>query len=1600
MADNKVLIEFQIVQKGQNISVIQKETDKLRKTQDKTADSQKNLSKQQQIGYGRQKQGLVQTANSTKNFSKLAQTIDGGGGGTSLVGAYATLAANIFAATAAFGALSRAAEFQQLSQGLDLIGAQSGRSLGVLADNLRAATDGALTLEQASRGAALGISGGFGARELEGLAKIAKGASLTLGRDLADAFDRLTRGAIKLEPEILDELGIMVRLDDAVEAYAAALGKPATALSQLERRQAFMNAILEQGELKFGEIAEAVDPTPYQKLGAAFGDLTKDFFTFVNEGLQLNTVVEFLSNNILALVGVIVAFGSTIATQMIPALGNQAAVSRAAAEAAADMAKASVEAADDILLASKEAFLAFEGGAGNFKMIQAQARSGKNATIDFQKALTSLKRSEAARAAQLKANNVKDRAAAELKQQELREQILLTEQLMLAEQNQAAAQLIANRSIATSNLATRQADNISELTVGSIGLGAALKANSENVNKYFDDLNDITPATTSFGKANNFLSKQFKKLGGALKLVVTFVSKYIFAIGAALIVVGALAAVLDRIFRPQELKDYNAQVKVLNEVLEGVKDKAVEYEKAISGVLPSAIGQQREYEIIGNTIKEINEELRKSIDLQDKYNKVRAGGEKIFGVDRGDNFDTIAAIITGDPNTPFDKFDNMVDTSKLALSRSAEAFAGTFKDQFANIPEFVTAALGDVSETGVNELTRGVQNLSRIDESNEYQSLLEALTLKPYRDFLLNPEKSGIDFTRLQKELSKAELGEFIEDIAKGLDLAAKEFGQLSGVTVSFANTLKEVEKSSSQFIQKFFPKTSVSVLLTNLKSMATEIEAVGDASSILEGTADEEIGKLISQAGPQVRKLLGPAVDESISELARLEKEFANMTDEEKNRMVGIRGSNERIAAGELKRAEIMTLQAKIGREGNAQFAEALEIVTKIQRQEVLRKTALQEIATIQKVFQTANSKFNVGLAQSFKLDKQRFALAQKERDTQLNFQAQEFEIETRIDEFGNNRSKLISELVAKRKELVKDKGDENKIAGIDLVLAQQRQAVLEEEIRLATESGRLAEQDAKFRAKSLEATEKIAQAQATIRKLTAESTARGLGGTGTLSPLQSAQLTVKEEEKKLEIAKARLQIEKDMANAQATIVAAQLRVLSAAAQAAGDRDEYNRLEGLAKSVEDQVKEVTKEGGSLDQGFDALAAGFGLSLDKEFSKIFGKDGAISEGVDNILLAAAKATTLGDTTDDEGNPVSKRQERITFSLQIMRKQFNDFADDLERLFGEDGKVIGALSRLVATFADVTLQLRESFTKIDEAFKDPEGFFGGLKDDEKGPLKKMMKFAAVMGAVSAVISGFQAVLSADAERRAGLVEDQIEAEKKLDGKSKESVAKIAALEKKKEAIQRKQFETNKKMQIANAIISTASAAAGTYAAIAPIPGIGPFLAPAMAAAIIALGLAQVAIIRKTQFSGGASESVAQNTALSIGQRSNAVDVSRSTSAGELNYLRGGQTTGGDLGGAGGAMGRRGYADGGEGIVVGERGPEVITPAAPIDITPNFALGGGTQNVNFTINAVDAAGVEDVLTNQRGNIIRMIREAANENGERFLETIDTQAYGSKS
>ena len=211
------------------------------------------------------------TSNSTKAFSKMTTGITGG-----LVPAYATLAANVFALTALFGALSRAASLRLLEDGLVRVGNAAGANLSVVSQKLKDITGNAISTESAMRSVALATSAGFSTKQLADLTKVARGASIALGRDMSDAMDRLVRGTAKLEPEILDELGIMVRLDDATAEYAITLKKSVQDLTQYERRMAFLTATNEQGLKKFGELAESVSVNPYDKLAASFKNLSNN----------------------------------------------------------------------------------------------------------------------------------------------------------------------------------------------------------------------------------------------------------------------------------------------------------------------------------------------------------------------------------------------------------------------------------------------------------------------------------------------------------------------------------------------------------------------------------------------------------------------------------------------------------------------------------------------------------------------------------------------------------------------------------------------------------------------------------------------------------------------------------------------------------------------------------------------------------------------------------------------------------------------------------------------------------------------------------------------------------------------------------------------------------------------------------------------------------------------------------------------------------------------------------------------------------------------------------------------------------------------------
>ena len=75
-----------------------------------------------------------------------------------------------------------------------------------LTNDIIAATDATVTFQDAAQAAAIGTAAGLSSDQLTRLGTAAKDASIILGRDVTDSFNRLVRGVTKAEPELLDEL--------------------------------------------------------------------------------------------------------------------------------------------------------------------------------------------------------------------------------------------------------------------------------------------------------------------------------------------------------------------------------------------------------------------------------------------------------------------------------------------------------------------------------------------------------------------------------------------------------------------------------------------------------------------------------------------------------------------------------------------------------------------------------------------------------------------------------------------------------------------------------------------------------------------------------------------------------------------------------------------------------------------------------------------------------------------------------------------------------------------------------------------------------------------------------------------------------------------------------------------------------------------------------------------------------------------------------------------------------------------------------------------------------------------------------------------------
>ena len=250
---------------------------------------------------------VEETGKSTDDFEKTWKSMK-----TALVGSVATIAAVGAAMKEVYDIGREGAVFEQTEASFNRLEESLGPNIDLLEELHKKSNNTVddLTLMSSTLTLVAGTSGEFqeslllATPELLEVAKAANKLNPTLG-DTAFLYESIATGVKRGSPLILDNLGLMVKVGDANEAYAEQLGKTVDELTATEKQQALLNDVLRAGD---DLIKQAGDDTEsmtdgYDRLAVSVKDFTTELKTMTNKGLEpaLPAFEAFLDYNLFML---------------------------------------------------------------------------------------------------------------------------------------------------------------------------------------------------------------------------------------------------------------------------------------------------------------------------------------------------------------------------------------------------------------------------------------------------------------------------------------------------------------------------------------------------------------------------------------------------------------------------------------------------------------------------------------------------------------------------------------------------------------------------------------------------------------------------------------------------------------------------------------------------------------------------------------------------------------------------------------------------------------------------------------------------------------------------------------------------------------------------------------------------------------------------------------------------------------------------------------------------------------------------------------------------------------------------------------------------
>ncbi len=231
------------------------------------------------------------------------------------------IASAVYAAKKAFDWAEMGANAEQTMFAFNNLAQSVGFDADQMISDLKRLSGQTLSTTEAIKQASAAVVLGINADQIPKLMEIARASARAFGEDVDFMFESIVKGIGRQSKLVLDNLGIVFNANEAYEEYAEKLGKTAKELTDAEKRQAFLNKTIEEGESILRKINTEMQ-TNYERIQmmkARWQDFTE------SAGMVFLRIFEVIKASFQAFAGMFIMILSGLATAfrnllIVPAL--------------------------------------------------------------------------------------------------------------------------------------------------------------------------------------------------------------------------------------------------------------------------------------------------------------------------------------------------------------------------------------------------------------------------------------------------------------------------------------------------------------------------------------------------------------------------------------------------------------------------------------------------------------------------------------------------------------------------------------------------------------------------------------------------------------------------------------------------------------------------------------------------------------------------------------------------------------------------------------------------------------------------------------------------------------------------------------------------------------------------------------------------------------------------------------------------------------------------------------------------------------------------------------------------------------------------------